>query len=144
MDQKIIDFLTKERVCGLTLVLPDGTPHSSAMHFWITKDPFNIYFLTKNTSKKFGKVQSEGKTQASIVSGFDEDAMVEYQATGEVSVVSDKIEFEKQKALDVVKNLHHEKFYSDPSVVILKFTPSWWRYTEFKSQPKLILSSDKQ
>lgn len=33
MDQKVVDFLSSERVSSLAVVMPDGTCHGAAMHF---------------------------------------------------------------------------------------------------------------
>lgn len=142
MDQRILDFLNKERVCALATILPDGSPHSAAMHFFIEPEPLAIYFLTNITSRKGGLLEKDGRCRSSIVLGFDEKEMLELQMDGDLEVVGTANNNERLKKLDLVKNPHHEKFFSDPKHVFLKFIPAWWRYTEFKAKPAVKISSE--
>ncbi len=140
MDQKILDFLKKERVCALTTLLSDGTPHASAMHFFLQENPFAIYFLTENDSRKFQRLGQTGSTKAAVLVGLSEEEMVSLQMEGDLKEEKDNAKVATLKKENLVKNPHHEKFYADPNHVFICFTPTWWRFSAHKE--KLVLSSD--
>lgn len=136
MDTRIIDFLTNQRICVLTTILPDGTPHSATMHFAMREKPFQFIFFTKDISRKCEHFRVGRQYPASFVVGFDENKMVEFQATGIIKKVN-----------KVLAKLGEKTFATkfkgsklDAEHVVLEFSPKWWRYTEYKPK-KLILES---
>lgn len=135
MDNKIEEFLNKQRVCSLTTLLKNGSPHSAAMHYSHTTTPFEIYIQTENSSKKCEALLPHKSTKASIVIGFDEKEFKTLQLDGDVKLLSNN------KLADIHK-IHYKKhpgakqWKDDPATVFLVFKPTWWRYTEYK--PKFM------
>ncbi len=139
MDTRIVDFTKNNRVSVLTTVLPDGTPHSAALHFASSDDLESFVFWTERNSRKCGHFEIGENYKASLVIGFSEEEMKEFQLEGEVKVV-------ESEELEKVYKIYHSKFggsegfEGDENDVLLKFTPKWWRYTEFKPK-KFVLES---
>ncbi len=139
MNQEVIDFLKRERVCSLTTMV-DGAPYSSAMHFSFNEDPLKLYFSTKSDSKKCKSIIDIGKTQAAVAIGFSETEWLTLQMEGEVKVVPDE-DLGEIKISHYARHPESQKFENDPKTVFLEFTPTWWKYSDFKSHPPKTYSS---
>lgn len=141
MDSKVLEFLTSHRVCSLTTLLKDGSPHGAALHYSHINEPLKLYFSTENTSKKCEALSSNGLTKASVVIGFSEEEWITLQMDGEVRTITDKEELNTVQAIHYKKHPNSEKYKDDPTTIFLKFTPVWWRYTDYNTEPPTILSS---
>lgn len=138
MEAKVLDFLKKEHVSVLTTLLPDGSPHSASMHFAMQDDGNHFVFFTKNVSRKCGHFETGIEYPASLVVGFDERQMIEFQSEGIVQKVSEA----ESELCEKVFASKFEGAKLDDEHIVLKFTPKWWRYTEFKPEFKAISSED--
>lgn len=141
MNQEVANFLTSERVCGLAVVMPDGTSHSAAMHFSHRAEPLALFFSTENTSRKCQALLNGKPSKASVVVGFSEEKWLTLQMDGEVKAILNPEELKVAKAVHYPKHPNSQKYEHDPATVFLAFTPSWWRYTGFKFQPPIIIES---
>ncbi len=137
MEQKVVDFLTSERMSVMAVDLPSGTPHASAMHF-VYHDAV-LYFCTHSHSRKLAGLMS-GSEPGSVVVGFSEADWVTVQLDGQIQKIDSPVEKEEAKRLILAKYPESSK-YMDESAVFLKFTPTWYRYTDFKTTPPTIISS---
>jgi len=140
MDNKILEFLKTHNVSTLTLQLSNGTPHAAVMHFSHKDDPFELYFATKTTSKKCDALLSGGSTKASFVTGFSEEEWVTLQMDGEVKIAKENLE--EISEIHYTKNPSSKRYKDEPGACLLVFTPTWWRYSNFKDKPPTIISSD--
>lgn len=127
MDQKALDLLKNSRTCVLSVCLPDGSCHGATMHFSVQENPLVVYIQTENTSMKCQKLP----TKASVVVGFSEETMQTLQMDGEIQRASDLEEIYK---IHYAKNPTAEKYKNDPGTVFLAFTPTWWRYSDYKNE----------
>jgi len=134
MDKKVLDFLGKHRVCTLTTLLEDGSPHSAVMHYSHKNEPLEVYIMTENTSKKVKALLDGKPRKASLVTGFSEEEWITLQMDGEVRAVKDKEELEKIHEVHFEKHPEPKKWKDDPATLFLVFTPTWWRYTEYKPE----------
>ena len=143
MDPKILNFISRHRISCLTTLLLDKQPHSATVHYCHQDDPLTFYFLTERASRKCQGLLKGQITKASLVIGFSEEEWVTLQLEGEARALVNQNEDQ------VARQVFHRKYLGfnpdnlDPEDVFLSFTPTWWRYTELKSNPKLVLSSDK-
>ena len=137
MDQGVVDFLTNERMSVMAVDLPSGAPHASAMHF-VFQDGI-LYFCTHSGSRKLAGLKS-GSALGSVVIGFSEQNWVTVQLDGQIQKIDSPTEKEAIKRLIVAKYPESSK-YMDETAVFLKFTPSWWRYTDFNTHPPTIFDS---
>lgn len=142
MDQKISDFLTKHRVCSLTTILVDGSPHAAALHYSHKNVPLELYFSTENTSRKCQSLLDGQTVKGSVVAGFSEEEWITLQMDGEVKAIFNTEELKAVQAIHYPKHPNSEKYKDDPATIFLKFTPSWWRYTDYNTKPQTILSSE--
>lgn len=141
MDQTIPKFLTDNRVAILTVVLPNGTPHSAAMHFSHQETPLTLYFSGDKSQRKFEAFQTNSPAKASIVIGFSEEVWRTLQMEGTIEVVSDESKITTIKQIHYAKIPTSQQHENDPGLVFFAFTPNWWRYTDFITKPLTIIES---
>ena len=142
MDRKVLNFLSGQRVCSLTTLLKDGSPHAAALHFSHKDKPLEIYVQTENTSRKCQALLTGKSVKGSFVVGFSEKEFKTLQMDGSVKAVKDKEELLKIHRIHYKKHPGAKKWKDDPATLFLVFKPAWWRYTEYK--PKFfVLSSEK-
>ena len=128
-------FLEQNRVCSLSTQLLDDSPHGAAMHYSSQRKPLLLYFSADRTNKKADRLLKGKLTKASVVIGFSEEEWITLQLDGMLELVSDK------KEIDGIKKIHYQKiptsqeFENEPGTIFLKFTPSWWRYTDYNTDP---------
>lgn len=142
MDSKILDFLTKHRVCSLTTLFNDGSPHAAALHYSYKKDRLELYFSTENTSLKTQALLEGKSTKASVVIGFSDEEWITLQMDGEIKAIFDKDELSSVHAIHYAKVPDAEQYKDDPATIFLKFVPKWWRYTDYNADPPLIKKSE--
>ena len=140
MDQKVLDFLSKEKVCVLSVCLPDGSCHSAAMHFSYQNEPFNIFIGTEKTAKKVQGLQNGESAKASVAVGFDDTTMITIQIDGDVKMATPG-ELENIHKVHYAKHPGSEQYKDLPDTCFLVFTPSWWRYSDYKAQPPVFLEN---
>ena len=134
MDKRALDFLKQHRVCSLTTLLVDGSPHAAALHYSHTDDPTEIYISTENNSRKCQALLSGAAVKGAFVIGFDEEEFVTLQINGEVKIVKEKDELAKIQEIHYAKHPESKKYKDEPGTVFLVFKPTWWRYTEYNPQ----------
>lgn len=140
MNPDALALITKERICVLSVVLPDGTPHSAVLHYSHTSDPL-IFVMQTYPTVKTETIQALGGTaKASMVIGLTEAAFVELQMRGTVRMTTDPDEIERLSRAHYTKHPGAEK-YKDEDTIYLEFTPTWWRYTDFNTSPETIVES---
>ena len=139
MDAKVIQFLEKNRVCSLSTQLSDNSPHGAAMHYSIQQNPLLLYFSADRTNKKMAKVLKDNVSKASVVVGFSEEEWVTLQMDGRLTLVACNDEVNKIKKVHYLKNPTSQEFENDPGTIFLIFKPSWWRYTDYNTDPPKIL-----
>ncbi len=143
MEAKIFDFLATHRVCSLTTLLNDGSPHAAALHYSNKNELLELYFSTENTSLKTQAILDGKPTKASVVIGFSEEEWITLQMDGQAKAVLDKNELRSVHAIHYAKVPDSEQYKDDPATIFLKFIPKWWRYTDYNTDPPTILTSDK-
>ena len=134
MDPQVLNFLNTERMSVLATQLADGSPHTAAMHFVYQDNA--LYFSTHFGNHKLQGLDSS-HTGASVTIGFSETDWKTLQLDGQAEKLTDSTQ---AKSLSLAKYPESEK-HMDAKTVFLKFTPTWWRYTDFKTSPPLIISS---
>lgn len=142
MDQKVLDFITTHRVSVLTVLLPDGSPCSSALHYSHQNEPLTLFFSTENTSRKCKGLLKGESVKGSVVIGFSEEEWLTLQMDGEVRAILDKEELAKVHKVHYPKHPTSEQYKNDSETIFLAFTPNWWRFTDLNTSPYEIISSE--
>jgi general stress protein 26 len=140
MDKQVLDFADKHRISVLTTIV-DGKPHSATMHYANATDPFYFVFLTERASRKCAHMQEGEKYPAAMVVGFSEEEWVTLQMEGEVEIVTEQ-EQEEPWRIYSHKYRGSEKYKNNREDLLLKFTPTWWRYTQVRPKPPVVISSE--
>ncbi len=142
MPQEIFDYLKDQRVGVLAVEMPDGSPHAATVHFAYSEEPFVLFYETKGESRKAEPIQAQAVTRATFVVGVDEKTPKTFQLDGQIELITS--EEEKQYFYQVYLGRFPEKVekLKDPQFIYFKFTPTWWRFSNFaRPEGKLILTS---
>lgn len=140
MDQIPLNLLTKERICVLSVVLSDNSPHGAVVHYSQTTDPVKLFIQTSSTVKTNAIQEKGGTAKASVVVGLSEAAFVTLQMRGDVRIVSKSTELENIYKIHYAKHPKAEK-YKNEETIFLEFVPTWWRYTDLNTNPRTIIHS---
>lgn len=142
MRQEVLDYLKNQRVGVLAVEMPDGSPHAATLHFAHSEESFVFYFLTHQETRKLQALKAHNITRASFVIGSDERNMQTLQLDGVAQLVEER-EREAAKAVFLGKFAEKGEKSTEPDHVLFKFTPTWWRFTDWKTpQGKMIWTSD--
>lgn len=141
MDAQIIEFLDNHRIGCLTTLLGNGSPHSAAVHFANSEEPFAFYFSTEKTTKKVQGMISGKVVPASLVIGFSEEEWKTLQMNGNATIATGRDLAEAHKVY-YTKYPSGEKHKDNPDTVFIKFTPNWYRFTDYKQKPPNIVTSE--
>jgi hypothetical protein len=133
-------LLTKERICVLSVVTAEGMPHGVVVHYSQTTEPVKIFIQTYPTVKTKAIQDKGGAAKASVVIGLSEAEMIELQMRGDVRIVTDPQELKVIHKIHYTKHPEAEK-YKSPTAIFLEFTPTWWRYTDFNTEPETIIEN---
>jgi len=92
----------------------------------------NLYFQTKESSRKAANLQLNNKV--SFVIGWDVASLttLQYQGTAERVTAETEISAFKQRFID--KKSPAAQYLENPDVQFYKVTPSWLRYSNYKEQ----------
>ncbi len=141
MDKTVQDFLSNDRIAVLGILQDDNSVHSASLHYAHTDEPLVFYFLTERESRKCRPLIRGQAPQASLVVGFSEEIFKTFQAEGTVAFV-DNNEQGRVWEIYLQKFPDNAKWKDDEDMVLLKFTPTWWRYRDYKAKPLLEISSE--
>lgn len=142
MRKIILDYLNTERVGVLAIEMLDGSPHGATVHFANCDGPFVFFFETRRAYRKAEPLLGREKSRATLVVGTDESKMKSMQLDGVVELIKDS---EKELFDSVYLEKFPEKMTKavDPTTIYFKFTPTWWRYTDWRHpEGKLIIHSE--
>jgi len=142
MNTEVLDFLNKHRVCALSTILKDGSPHVCALHYANNPKTAEVYIMTEKSGKKSEALLDGAKGKASFVTGFSDEEWITLQMDGEVRAVTNKKELLAIHKIYYKKNPGPEKYKNDPGTLFLAFKPTWYRYTEYKPNFKVISSEN--
>lgn len=137
---KILNFLEKYRVGVVSVPLKDENVHSATVHYSHKISPLKIYIQTSNDTLKAQPFLKGEVEKGAFVIGFSEDEWLTLQMHGEIKAVFEQNELEKIYKIHYKKHPNAEQ-YKGPNTIFLEFTPTWWRYTDFNTDPETILNS---
>ncbi len=140
MPEEVLEYLKTQKIGVLAVEMMDGSPHAATVHFAHTEDPLVFYFETYREYRKAEALLGREKTRASFVVGCDEVTTRTLQLDGVVQVI-------KEEDKEYFDSIYLDKFPNkkekskDPKFVRFKFTPTWWRFTDWRAEGKIILNS---
>lgn len=138
--ESILNYLEKNRIGVISVILEDGAVHSATVHYSHNENPLKIYIQTSSDTLKAKLFLDGGAGKGAFVIGFSEEEWLTLQMHGEVRAVSDKDELEQIYKIHYAKHPEAEQ-YKGPKTIFLEFTPTWWRYTDFNTDPDTIVYS---
>ncbi len=139
MQKEILEYLNTQRTAVIAIEMLDGAPHAATVHFAHTEEPVIFLFETEKAYKKAEALLGRESSRASLVIGTTEADKKTLQLDGTVQLLTDSEENLKQ--LYLKKFPEKEKKSRDGKFIFFKFVPSWWRYTAWKLEGKVIYSS---
>jgi len=139
MDEQILNFLNKDRICVISVPMEDESLHSAAVHFSFQESPFKFYIQTSKTSLKAKPFLGGATKNGAIVIGFSEQDWITLQMHGSVRAVLDPNEAETV-AETHYKKQPQAKQRKGPNSIFMEFTPTWYRFTDFNTKPPTIIT----
>jgi uncharacterized protein YhbP (UPF0306 family) len=139
--QEAVEYLKTERIGVLAVKMLDGSPHGATVHFAHTEEPLEFLIQTGTDCMKSEPLLKNGSTEASFIVGQDENNMKTLQLDGIARVATEN---EEDSFMDTYlgKFPSKEERVKDPEAVFIIFTPTWWRFTDWKTpEGKKIWSS---
>ena len=135
--KKIIDFILEQRACVLATSINKENVHASAMLYSCNENPLELYFFTQKNTKKVETLLNDKNCHASVVIGTTEELKQTLQLSGNLELL------ENDDEISIIKNIHYKKFpqsksFENQETLFLKFSPDWWRHTDYKSRPPII------
>jgi len=131
------NFITNHRISVLSIVTDEGVPHASTLHYAWDENTDSFIFFTRTDTIKY-KTLGKRASPASLVIGFSEEEFVTLQCHGEAKLIEDESSLEKVYFAIHPNMREYEK---DDASVFLKFSPDWYRYTDYKTEEPIIFES---
>lgn len=137
-----MEFLKSKQVAVISTVSSDGQPESATIYF-IVKEHFTFYFMTKNFSRKYKNLETN--PHVALVIGT-ENTPVTAQIQGTAEKITDPAESDtrlKELMESIFKNDYVAPlFQMEPpeknEVVVYKITPSWIRWLDLRSEKEKV------
>lgn len=131
MIPEILEYLKTQNVGVLAVEMLNGSPHGATVHFAHTEEPLVFYFETYRDYRKAEPLYGREQTRASFVV-TDEVNMKTLQLDGVVELIKTE-EKEKYDSVYFGKFPGKLEKSKDPKFVFFKFTPTWSRFTDWKT-----------
>jgi hypothetical protein len=144
MKPEILNYIESQRVGVLAVEMLDGSPHAATVHYAHTSEgekPLVLYFETNKEYRKTEALTGRPSSRASFVIGTSEETKITFQLDGVVELIQPD-EMQQFEAVYLGKFPEKQKKVADGKLVFFKFTPTWWRFSDF-SHPEIknILTS---
>ena len=140
MDQQVRDYIAEQHVAVLSIL--DTTPliYSAALHYSFDESLPVFYFMTERQSEKCKPLLTGEERPAAFVVGFSEEEFKTFQARGTVKL----IQGDKPEAWNnyLEKFPDRIKMHASPEYVLLQFIPTFWKYTDNKTEPRTKITSN--
>lgn len=141
MNENILNYIKSQRIAVLGVQKLDNAPHSATIHFGHVEDPLSFIILTARDSKKCESLIANGKCKASLVLGTSEEEMKTLQIEGDLEFTEDSSLMDAYFAKFPEK---WDKYSPGGHDAFLLFTPTWWKYTDYKNpDPKQRITESK-
>jgi general stress protein 26 len=130
-NRDLMDFIENSPASTLAVPLDyDGSVHVAPMVFYNTFEPLDFYFVTARDSVKFTMLHTHSQINAALVVGTEKDTPYSVQMRGTLEEVDPD---ENKKIIDdyYEKRGNRNDPVDDPENCLIKFTPTWARYTDY-------------
>lgn len=135
--QDVVDFLKQEPVGVVAVQInKEGDLHTAPLHYWSSFNPLEFYFVTGKDSEKCALLKKE-PAKAAMAVGTVKGVSLSVQMRGQMEIV-DKKKYNKQAKAYYTKRQGLKDDLSKDTMVLLKFTPNWARFTDFSDGWKPI------
>lgn len=99
--QRVYNFLSRNKVGVLTSVDPEGEPHGSVIYY-VTEPDCSVAFITKSETKKYGNLKNHSQVMLVV---FEKRSQTVAQITGEAIEIEDSYRINKIAAAVAVTSL---------------------------------------
>ncbi|MBU1104947.1 pyridoxamine 5'-phosphate oxidase family protein [Candidatus Parcubacteria bacterium] len=134
MDKEgVLAFLKSRELCVLATADASGKTQAATMAY-VAKDDFSLLFSTDATTRKMANIKVNSK--ASVVVGCENDNPT-VQIDGDITQVVDDSGAAKER--DYMLQVHPEWKDYVADGTILRFVPSWTKYSNHATNPPEVL-----
>jgi uncharacterized protein YhbP (UPF0306 family) len=128
---KLAKFLNDEIIAVISMPVDEqGTLHIATLHYSHNPEPLQFYFVTGRDTEKCTLLKQKASVQAACVVGTTRGVPFTVQMRGELRIVEPK---DRKEAVAAYQQKRHSRNddLADGKNVLLEFTPSWARFTDF-------------
>ncbi|PWU22928.1 hypothetical protein C5B42_04660 [Candidatus Cerribacteria bacterium 'Amazon FNV 2010 28 9'] len=143
MDKIVKEFLAHHRVCCFSVLLPNRGLHSATMHYVFCEEKDEFYLVTQKDSRKYQAFSTTSSCNAALTIGFNEKEWVTMQMDGKAFLIPTEERTHAEQCYSA-RYPSYAKYKTDPQAVFVKFVPTWWRYSSFKTKPHVIIFSEDE
>jgi general stress protein 26 len=139
MDKQLQTYLDAELIAVLSNAIDkQGTLHSAALVFWNDPSSLQLYFVSSRASEKCTSLSEQASVSAACVIGTYNHTSFTLQLRGRLEIL------DHRQYTDVVMAYHTKRGNShddvtNPANTLLRFTPQWARFTDYKHKQKPII-----
>lgn len=131
--QRVQQFLQTERICVLSVLLPNNSVHSAPLVYWYDVPSGRVYMSTdKNSEKMSWRREGKAGTQASLVIGGQEGLPLLVQMRGLLEAV-DARQVPVRVKQAYVEITGESGDPSNATNTFIMFTPTWFRYSDWEN-----------
>ena len=131
MSPGLAKFLDQERAATVAVPIDsNGTIHAAALGYWHTGNPLRFYFVTDKATEKCRLLVEKGSVQAACVVGTVVGVDFCLQMRGQIKIVN-SADFKETIDKYYAKRGNRHDDIDDPKNVLMEFTPTWARYTDY-------------
>lgn len=134
--ENVAALIKRNPVCVLATGMPDGSPHTTVVHYSAMMDPLRLVISADVESDKVRNIQRSSVIAAAI--GWSESDWVTMQLRGTAKVLTDPSELADAKRTHYEVHPSSQQFEHDPGTVLLCFTPTWLRYSDLSVDPPAV------
>lgn len=124
-------FLQTATTATLAVPIDDiGTIHAASLLFVHEEIPFRLYFITGKLTEKYTLLRTKDTIPAALVIGTEKGTSFTLQLRGSLSSIDPNVHTE------ILNNYYTKRGnrgddIDNPANVLLVFTPSWGRFTDY-------------
>lgn len=141
----LVTFVNNHPAATIAVPIDDsGTLHAAALLYLKSPESLEFFFITSRESEKCTLLRTRKEIPCAAVIGTERDTPFTLQMRG-VLQEADPENYEHEVALYYEKRGNHHDDISDPSTCLLKFYPTWARFTDYaKNYARFMLDIDGQ
>lgn len=127
----LAEFISQHPTATIAVPIDNnGTIHAASLLYANNTEPLEFYFVTARDSEKYTLLKTTNSITCAVVVGTEKETPFTLQMRGELGEI-DPLEYEGQVKAYYQKRGNHRDDINKPGTCLLRFTPTWARFTDY-------------